>query len=241
MAYSRLMILSLKLFWSTSIGFLCAHPTVVICQTVFHCFYVLFARKRSSLSTASAFMKSTPASSSTHTPMAGVPQVFLAVVDDVDDSVGGVCTNVPPHSHCCQHTNPSCLEVTPSPWQRVLSHLLRCGCCVLSCVLSKMLSLSRALRRPSHRNTSVSCAQHNRRIRAFHTTTPAAKVVGRADLGEPQGQFSSVYPVVDHTYDAVVVGAGGAGLRAALGLTEKGRTPCSTGGSHTGQASRPPV
>ena len=35
------------------------------------------------------------------------------------------------------------------------------------------------------------------------------------------------YTVVDHTYDAVVVGAGGAGLRAALGLTEKGfRTAC---------------
>jgi succinate dehydrogenase (ubiquinone) flavoprotein subunit len=27
---------------------------------------------------------------------------------------------------------------------------------------------------------------------------------------------------VDHTYDAVVVGAGGAGLRAAMGLAEKG-------------------
>jgi len=28
------------------------------------------------------------------------------------------------------------------------------------------------------------------------------------------------YQVVDHTYDAVVVGAGGAGLRAAFGLVE---------------------
>ena len=28
------------------------------------------------------------------------------------------------------------------------------------------------------------------------------------------------YPVVDHTYDAVVVGAGGAGLRAAFGLVQ---------------------
>lgn len=32
----------------------------------------------------------------------------------------------------------------------------------------------------------------------------------------------SAYTIVDHTYDAVVVGAGGAGLRAALGLTELG-------------------
>jgi len=44
-----------------------------------------------------------------------------------------------------------------------------------------------------------------------------------------QGQLSSVYPVIDHTYDAVVVGAGGAGLRAAVGLTEKGfKTACVT-------------
>ncbi|XP_014223391.1 succinate dehydrogenase [ubiquinone] flavoprotein subunit, mitochondrial [Trichogramma pretiosum] len=34
--------------------------------------------------------------------------------------------------------------------------------------------------------------------------------------------ISTNYPVVDHTYDAVVVGAGGAGLRAAYGLVEEG-------------------
>ena len=35
--------------------------------------------------------------------------------------------------------------------------------------------------------------------------------------------------MIDHTYDAVVIGAGGAGLRAALGLTEKGfKTACIT-------------
>lgn len=33
---------------------------------------------------------------------------------------------------------------------------------------------------------------------------------------------SSAYPVIDHTYDAIVVGAGGAGLRAAVGLSELG-------------------
>ncbi|XP_044253323.1 succinate dehydrogenase [ubiquinone] flavoprotein subunit, mitochondrial [Tribolium madens] len=33
---------------------------------------------------------------------------------------------------------------------------------------------------------------------------------------------SKVYPIVDHTYDAVVVGAGGAGLRAAFGLVAEG-------------------
>ncbi|KAI1166863.1 succinate flavoprotein subunit [Nemania serpens] len=38
---------------------------------------------------------------------------------------------------------------------------------------------------------------------------------------------SSKYPVVDHEYDALVVGAGGAGLRAAFGLAEAGfNTAC---------------
>src|SRR3989338_1634419 len=43
-------------------------------------------------------------------------------------------------------------------------------------------------------------------------------------------EFSaSDYAIVDHTYDCVVVGAGGAGLRAALGLTEHGlKTACIT-------------
>lgn len=37
------------------------------------------------------------------------------------------------------------------------------------------------------------------------------------------------YTIVDHTYDAVVVGAGGAGLRAAIGLSEHGfNTACIT-------------
>ena len=39
----------------------------------------------------------------------------------------------------------------------------------------------------------------------------------------------SDYPIVDHQYDAVVVGAGGAGLRAAFGLADKGyKTACIT-------------
>ena len=30
------------------------------------------------------------------------------------------------------------------------------------------------------------------------------------------------YPIVDHTYDVVVVGAGGSGLRATMGAAENG-------------------
>ena len=39
--------------------------------------------------------------------------------------------------------------------------------------------------------------------------------------------MTKAYTIVDHNYDVVVVGAGGAGLRATLGLAEKGlRTAC---------------
>lgn len=42
-----------------------------------------------------------------------------------------------------------------------------------------------------------------------------------------KGIYPQAYPVVDHTYDAIVIGAGGAGLRATVGLTEKGfKTAC---------------
>ena len=42
-------------------------------------------------------------------------------------------------------------------------------------------------------------------------------------------QLVGTYDIVDHTYDAVVVGAGGAGLRAAFGLVEEGfKTACIT-------------
>jgi len=68
--------------------------------------------------------------------------------------------------------------------------------------------------------------------RGYHQTRFVRSTVeskGSVQSGEAQGQFSRTYPVVDHTYDAVVVGAGGAGLRAALGLTEKGfKTACIT-------------
>jgi len=47
--------------------------------------------------------------------------------------------------------------------------------------------------------------------------------VGSAALG------GRAYPIVDHTYDVVVVGAGGAGLRATLGCAEAGlKTACVT-------------
>ena len=52
------------------------------------------------------------------------------------------------------------------------------------------------------------------------------------------------YPIEDHTYDVVVVGAGGSGLRAVVGCSEAGlRTACITQGfsdplAHGGGAGR---
>ncbi|HYD32689.1 MAG TPA: succinate dehydrogenase flavoprotein subunit [Azospirillaceae bacterium] len=41
--------------------------------------------------------------------------------------------------------------------------------------------------------------------------------------------MATAYPIIDHTYDVVVVGAGGAGLRATFGMAEKGlKTACIT-------------
>ena len=39
--------------------------------------------------------------------------------------------------------------------------------------------------------------------------------------------MAPAYNIIDHSYDVVVVGAGGAGLRATLGMTVEGlRTAC---------------
>src|SRR5438309_9875437 len=41
--------------------------------------------------------------------------------------------------------------------------------------------------------------------------------------------MATAYEIIDHTYDVVVIGAGGAGLRATFGMAEKGlRTACIT-------------
>ena len=56
--------------------------------------------------------------------------------------------------------------------------------------------------------------------RALHASSSYA-------AGEAKSAGTKSYPIVDHTFDAVVVGAGGAGLRAAMGLAESGlKTAC---------------
>src|SRR5471032_3251758 len=52
---------------------------------------------------------------------------------------------------------------------------------------------------------------------------------GKAKNGASPATNGKAYPIEDHTYDVVVVGAGGAGLRAVVGCSEAGlRTACIT-------------
>ncbi|KAJ7769863.1 succinate dehydrogenase [Mycena metata] len=68
-------------------------------------------------------------------------------------------------------------------------------------------------------------------VRSFQSSAPIRKVVAtnpvKAD--EVKSWASGKYPLIEHEYDALVVGAGGAGLRAAFGLAEAGfNTACIT-------------
>ena len=57
----------------------------------------------------------------------------------------------------------------------------------------------------------------------------AAKPNGAKKPGKAPAVTGLSYPIHDHTYDVVVVGAGGAGLRATLGCAEAGlKTACVT-------------
>ncbi|KAF1986221.1 succinate dehydrogenase flavo protein-like protein subunit [Aulographum hederae CBS 113979] len=65
--------------------------------------------------------------------------------------------------------------------------------------------------------------------RNFSSTRPAARIISSQPLRakEASQHVGHKYPVIDHEYDAIVVGAGGAGLRAAFGLAEAGfNTAC---------------
>lgn len=67
--------------------------------------------------------------------------------------------------------------------------------------------------------------------RSFHKSAPVSKILSSEPLRAKQASsaVNSEYPIIDHQYDAVVVGAGGAGLRAAFGLAEAGhKTACIT-------------
>ena len=57
----------------------------------------------------------------------------------------------------------------------------------------------------------------------------AGEANGKGTNGSGPASNGKAYPIEDHTYDVVVVGAGGAGLRAVVGCSEAGlRTACIT-------------
>ncbi|THG98719.1 hypothetical protein EW026_g3522 [Hermanssonia centrifuga] len=67
--------------------------------------------------------------------------------------------------------------------------------------------------------------------RSFTSSTPACRVAATNPVKaeEVSSWASGKYPLIEHEYDAIVVGAGGAGLRAAFGLAEAGfNTACIT-------------
>lgn len=68
----------------------------------------------------------------------------------------------------------------------------------------------------------------NSRPKTISQLVKRTLVSGNAN-GKISTDLTSKYTIVDHEYDAVVVGAGGAGLRAAMGCAEQGfKTACVT-------------
>lgn len=66
-------------------------------------------------------------------------------------------------------------------------------------------------------------------VRSFGSTSINHQVIGSVTGSDANAAkyMSQKYHVIDHEYDCVVVGAGGAGLRAAFGLAEAGfKTAC---------------
>ncbi|CDJ46326.1 hypothetical protein EBH_0065620 [Eimeria brunetti] len=89
---------------------------------------------------------------------------------------------------------------------------------MIAAALQRRLSSSFAAA-AAHSSSSSSSSSH--RTACFSTAAAAASGPTVSKIGG--------YEVKTHTYDAVVVGAGGAGLRAAFGLASQGlRTACIT-------------
>lgn len=91
-------------------------------------------------------------------------------------------------------------------------------------------SLSRAVARAP---SSSSLVTPSHRVAGFHSTPKASRIIASQRLRAKEAatplDAAKGYPVIDHEYDAIVVGAGGSGLRAAFGLAEAGlNTACIT-------------
>ena len=72
-------------------------------------------------------------------------------------------------------------------------------------------------------SSSALVRNNNNAIKNITVATTTAKITARSSSTNLTGD----YTIVDHTYDALVIGAGGSGLRAAMGLSEAGfKTAC---------------
>lgn len=83
-----------------------------------------------------------------------------------------------------------------------------------------------SIRHSTRLNSSLSLYK-----RAFSSTSRALEIQGKNINGKTSSDSTdpllNKYNIIDHEYDCVVVGAGGAGLRAAFGLAEAGyKTAC---------------
>uniref|UniRef100_A0A671DNS2 Succinate dehydrogenase [ubiquinone] flavoprotein subunit, mitochondrial n=1 Tax=Rhinolophus ferrumequinum TaxID=59479 RepID=A0A671DNS2_RHIFE len=91
--------------------------------------------------------------------------------------------------------------------------------------MSGVRAVSRLLRARRLALARASPATPQTGTRSFHFAVDGNK----RSSATVSDSISTQYPVVDHEFDAVVVGAGGAGLRAAFGLSEAGfNTACVT-------------
>jgi succinate dehydrogenase (ubiquinone) flavoprotein subunit len=79
--------------------------------------------------------------------------------------------------------------------------------------------------------SSAAVSSIARKVAASSAVTKVKPIITASSrsLSSITSQIQGDYTVVDHEYDAVVVGAGGSGLRAAMGLSEAGfKTACIT-------------
>ncbi|XP_040899999.1 succinate dehydrogenase [ubiquinone] flavoprotein subunit, mitochondrial [Toxotes jaculatrix] len=90
--------------------------------------------------------------------------------------------------------------------------------------MASVRAASRLLSKRALSKTTAVPAAAVQGSRNFHFS-----IYGKKKNAKVSDDISTQYPVVDHEFDAVVVGAGGAGLRAAFGLSEAGfNTACVT-------------
>jgi len=89
-----------------------------------------------------------------------------------------------------------------------------------------MLGIARSARLARSITTATTINTLNKTATVTVSAAPAAaarRSLSTTSTSSSTPKFTGDYTVVDHEYDAVVVGAGGAGLRAAMGLSEAGQ------------------